>query len=256
MIGSIKREIYRILLAVEFLTRVPVAPSAAYSPDRFRESVRHYPLVGMFIGGFAAAVFIISAVLLPPLVAVVVSTASTILLTGAFHEDGLADTFDGIGGGATKERSLEIMRDSRIGAYGATALLMAIMLKVSALTAMETGTIALALICGHALSRWSSVLVIATSAYVRSEGTGKPTAAGIRPGPLVFTFFVAMATLSIPAIFVSPAVAAGALVGMAAGHGLMRLIFKKKLGGYTGDCLGAVQQSSEIGVYLGMLACL
>lgn len=256
MIGSLKQEVYRILLAAEFLTRVPVAPAAAYSPSRFSESVRHYPLVGLIIGSCAAGVFVICTVLLPHTVAVLLSTAATMLLTGAFHEDGLADTFDGIGGGVTAERSLEIMRDSRLGTYGTAALLMALLLKVSALNSLSAAATAVALICAHGLSRWSSVLVIATSTYVRSEGTGKPTAAGISSGALVFASVIALSSFLLPLTYLSAAAAAGALGGMAAGHVLMRLFFERKIGGYTGDCLGAVQQVSELGIYLGILACL
>lgn len=256
MISAVKHEIYRLLLAVEFLTRVPATPAAAYSPARFRESVRHYPLVGLLIGGFAASVFAVCAALLPTSVAVLISTALTMLLTGAFHEDGLADTFDGIGGGVSAERSLEIMRDSRVGAYGAAALLMAVLIKVSALTSLGVTPTVVALICAHGLSRWSSVLVIATSTYVRSEGTGKPTAAGISPGALLFASMVALTSLALPFIHISPAAAAGALAGTAAGHGVARLIFEKKIGGYTGDCLGAVQQITEVCIYLGILVCL
>ena len=134
MIKRVQSELFTFLLAVQFLTRVPLPTDAAFSPSRQAASVRHYPLVGVSVGGFAALVFFASLQLFPATIAVLLSTAATLLLTGAFHEDGLADTFDGIGGGLTKERSLEIMRDSRIGAYGSLALLIALPLKLVSLS--------------------------------------------------------------------------------------------------------------------------
>lgn len=255
MIAWARSELYTLLLAVQFLTRVPVSVGDAFSPERLSASVRHYPLVGIFVGAIATAIFAGAQLVLPHFVAVILSGALILLLTGAFHEDGLADTFDGVGGGQTVERSLEIMKDSRIGTYGTLAVISVLAIKVASLSALQPAAVAVSLVAGHGLSRWSSVIVIATSRYVRENGTGKSTAEGIDNGPLVYASGTALACVLLIAFLLTPASALFAMVGLVAGHVVMRLIFERKIGGYTGDCLGATQQTSEIGVYLGILAC-
>ncbi|NQY13355.1 MAG: adenosylcobinamide-GDP ribazoletransferase [Henriciella sp.] len=244
------------LLALQFLTRLPVQSEGLYTPARMAASVRYYPLVGLIIGGVSAAVFWGAYQVFPILIAVLLSMAASLLLTGAFHEDGLADTFDGIGGGHTPEKSLEIMKDSRIGTYGSAALVMVLGLKAFALSAIAPAIIPIALVAGHCLSRLSSLMVIATSRYVRTEGTGKPVAEGASP----ISLFIATATVGGVIVLwlslQSPLALAYALGGLMIGHLFMRLFFERKLGGYTGDTLGAVQQLSELGFYLGLLAWL
>ena len=256
MTKAFKNEAWRILLAVEFLTRLPVAPKSAYSEQRFSDSVRHYPLAGSLIGAIAAAVFMVALIVFPQTIAVLLSTALTVLITGAFHEDGLADTFDGIGGGTTAEKSLEIMKDSRIGVFGMLALLAVLALKVTALSLMPAEFVVLALIAAHCSSRWSSVIAIASSSYVRENGTGKPTAAGISKPALLYASAVGVSPIVVLVLLGAPIAAAGAAAGLLLGHVLARLFFERKIGGYTGDCLGAVQQVSEVAMYLGILACL
>lgn len=255
MIKRLRTEFFVFALALQFLTRLPVSTADAYSRERLAASVRHYPLVGTLIGAFAAATYAAGSAVFPSVVAVLLSTALTILFTGAFHEDGLSDTFDGIGGGLTPERSLEIMKDSRIGAYGALALLMTLALKVTTLSALSPTTIVVGLIAAHGLSRWSSVLVIATSRYVRDEGAGMPTADGINKPGLIYATLIGFACLVLVYVLLTPSAALGSAVGLASAHLLIRLFYERKVGGYTGDCLGATQQVSEIGIYLGLLAC-
>lgn len=249
-------ELVIFLLAVQFLTRLPVPGDVGYTPARMAATVRWHPGVGLLIGALTGAVFWACALVFPPLLAALLSTAFGIMLTGAFHEDGFADACDGLGGGVTRERALEIMRDSRLGTYGAAGLGLMLAGKVLALGALPLIAVPWVLIAGHGASRASSVLVIAGSAYVRDHGTGKPVADGISGRGLAF----AMATAAIglvPLFFVLPLVAVAAgLSGLALGHILMRRRFERRLGGYTGDCLGAVQQCSEIGFYLGVVAWL
>lgn len=256
MITALRNEFWRILLAVQFLTRIPAAPHSAFSEQRFSESVRHYPLVGLLIGAIAAAIFFAAGFVFPPLIALLISTSLVILLTGAFHEDGLADTFDGIGGGLTGEKSLQIMKDSRIGVFGMVALLAILTIKIAALNSMPVDLAMLGLLGGHCMSRWSSVVAIASSTYVRDSGTAKPVAAGISGPALFYASVVGLSPLLAFYYCVTPIVAAGAAAGLLLGHLFMRLFYERKIGGYTGDCLGAVQQVSELGVYLGILACL
>lgn len=240
-------------LAVQFLTRLPVG-DPGWSEARMARTPRWHPGVGVLIGALVGTVFVISSWMFPPFLAALLSTAFGLLLTGCFHEDGFADACDGLGGGSTRERALEIMRDSRLGTYGAAGLGMMLAAKVAALAALPA--VFWVLVAGHAASRASSILVIATSAYVRDHGTGKPVSGGIVGNDLT----VALATgglAAVPLVFaLGPAAVVTGAMGLALGHWLMRRVFERKLGGYTGDCLGAVQQCSEIGFYLGLLAWL
>ena len=243
------------LLAVQFLTRVPVPASAGFTPERLTAATRYYPLVGALIGGVAALAYGLALMLWPPAVAVLISMAATIALTGAFHEDGLADTFDGIGGGLTRERALEIMKDSRIGTYGAVALILALALKAASLAHLPSGPAMAALVAAHGLSRFSSLVVIATSRYVREAGTGKPTE-GMEGRSLAIAAATALLCAAGLLWAAGPMAAMAGLAGLALGHLILRRVFERKLGGYTGDTLGAVQQASELGLYLGLLAWL
>ncbi|MEM8981747.1 MAG: adenosylcobinamide-GDP ribazoletransferase [Pseudomonadota bacterium] len=240
-------------LAVQFLTRVPIPVGSAYTPERLAAAPRYYPMVGALVGALSAGVYAIALVWLTPIVAVLLAIAIGLLVTGAFHEDGLADTFDGLGA-ADRDGMLTIMRDSRLGTYGTLALLIVLAIKVAALMGINPNRVGLILIAGHGLSRLSAVLVIATSRYARDHGTGKPTADGIDPTSLVIAVGTGAALLvwmglaaGLTAILFT---AAGALLG----HLGMRALFERRLRGYTGDTLGAVQQTSELGVYLGLLA--
>lgn len=244
------------LLAVQFLTRLPVGSEGLYSPARMAAAVRYYPLVGLFVGGVSAGIFFVSDMVCPTPIAVLLSIAVGLLLTGAFHEDGLADTFDGLGGGLTREKALDIMKDSRLGTYGTLALVIALALKAGALIALTPAMIPFALVAGHGLSRLSSVLVIATSRYVRDKGTGKPVAGGASPASLAVALATGAAMIAAWCVWQMPVALVWAGFGLLLGHLLMRLFFEPKLGGYTGDTLGAVQQGSEIGFYLGLVAWL
>jgi adenosylcobinamide-GDP ribazoletransferase len=251
-----KNQIASFLLAVQFLTRLPVPGWFTYTEARMAASAAYYPLVGVMIGAFCSAVFWGASLPFPPLVSVIIAIAAALLITGAFHEDGLADTFDGIGGGHTRDAALEIMRDSRLGTYGTAALVAALALKTATLTALPSHMLLIAFPAAHGLSRLSSVLTIATSRYVRTEGTGKPVARGLSLPSLL----IASATggaICLAWIYLLPAAPIlFGLAGLAIGHVAMRAFFEFKLKGYTGDTLGAVQQASEIGFYLGLLAWL
>jgi adenosylcobinamide-GDP ribazoletransferase len=245
-----------LLLAIQFLTRLPVPASAGFTPARLTAATRYYPLVGAFIGALVALVYALALLAWPPLVAVLLSIAASLLLTGAFHEDGLADMFDGVGGGLTRDRALEIMKDSRIGTYGASALILTLALKAATLAAMPPFAVILALIMGHGLSRFSAVLVIATSGYVRDHGTAKPVAEGVSRESLMIAAVSALALWLGLALGLGLMAALLGMLGLAVGHWGMRRVFERKIGGYTGDCLGAVQQAGEICFYLGVLAWL
>ena len=239
------------LLAVQFLTRLPVRTE--WSDARMAATPRWYPLVGALVGGFAALVYWVAALALPPVLAVLLSVAAGVIVTGALHEDGFADCCDGLGGSASRERALEIMRDSRLGTYGALGLGLLLAIKVASLVALPVWAVPAALIAGHAASRASAVLVMATSTYVRVEGAGSPVAAG--PPGLGVTFGAA-GLACLPLLVLAPVPALAALLGMAIAHIAMRRVFERRLGGYTGDCLGAVQQTGETAFYVVLVGAL
>ena len=251
-----KDEAAKFLLALQFLTRIPLPRAIGFTPERMAGTPAYYPLVGIIIGGASALIYWLASLALPPLASAILALAGGLLLTGAFHEDGLADTFDGIGGGLSRDKALAIMKDSRVGTYGCAALTIVLLSKASSLTAMPLKFACLALIAAHALSRLSAVLVIVTSRYVRDEGTGKPVASGLSTRALAITLATGLLVIAAWVMVEPPASMLAGLGGLVAGHLLMRLFFERKLGGYTGDTLGAVQQLSETGFYLGLLAWL
>jgi adenosylcobinamide-GDP ribazoletransferase len=212
--------------------------------------VRYFPLVGIIVGSVAAATFWLADTILPQSLAVLLSMSATLLLTGAFHEDGLADAVDGLGGGWSPEQILTIMKDSRVGSYGVVALVMVLLLKFQTLAALDAGLIPAVLVAGHALSRFAAVLLIAVQEYVRETGKAKPLAQKITPKECLLAAGFGLAPLVL-----LPAKTIVALSGVM----LIWLWFSRKLrqqlGGYTGDCLGAMQQLCEAGFYLGVLAC-
>lgn len=236
--------------ALCFFTRLPLIRWAGSSENELNHAVRYFPLVGIIVGGFAAASFWLSDLVLPPNLAVLLSMTCTLLVTGAFHEDGLADSVDGLGGGWSKEQILNIMKDSRIGSYGAIALVMILLGKFQALTAINTALIPATLIAGHAVSRLAAVWVIARQDYVRETGKAKPLAQQITPSELLIANLCGLAPLALLPLNYSAALILVVIVWL----GFSRKL-AQQIGGYTGDCLGAMQQLCEVAFYLGIVIC-
>jgi len=239
----IPRQWRLVLTAVQFLTRVPVPRWVGHGPAQLDQAMRYLPLVGIGVGLVGAAVLALAAAGLPQPVAALLSVVATLLLTGALHEDGLADTLDGLFGGATREDALRIMRDSRLGTYGAAGLALALGLKVAALSALPAA--APALVAGHAASRFFVVCVLARLSYARADGKATPVAGGVGVTELAVAGvcglvpMLALGGRAVPALLL----AAGLAWGMARW-------FRRRLGGYTGDGLGAVQQMTELAILL------
>ena len=256
MLNRLREEATICATAVQLLTRLPTPATLNHGGPQLEESVRYFSLVGVLVGLISAIVYVAGSKFFDPLIGVLLALGAGILTTGAFHEDGLADTFDGVWGGTTRERALEIMRDSRLGSYGAIGLMIILALKVAGLSGMPALLIPVVLIAGHATSRFSMVVLMATSGYVRSDGLGSSVAGGAKRGSLTLAGLVAVVALLPLTVVGSVLLAIGAIVGLAVGHIGMRAVFERRIGGYTGDCLGATQQASEVGLYLGVLACL
>ncbi len=243
------------LLAVQFLTRLPVPQELPFSDDLLIRATRFYPLVGLIVGAIGAAVLYAAALVWPMPVAVLLSIAATIFATGAFHEDGLADAADGLGGGLTRERALEIMRDSRIGTYGTVTLGLVLALKAAALMSLAPLDAAAALLIGHGVSRMAAVQVVQWDDYARDKGA-KFVAPTVTPEGYRVALITALVIMAAAVFwFGVPPILTGVVIAVLAGWRL-RVIFLRKLGGYTGDCLGGMQQMTELGLYLGLAAWL
>lgn len=237
------REWGLVLVAVQALTRVPVA--APYGPDLLRRATRYFPLVGIGVGLVAATVFVLARMGLPPLVAALLSLAATLLLTGALHEDGLADCCDGLFGGRTAEDALRIMRDSRVGAFGVLGVSMTLAVKVAVIAALPNP--AVALIAAHAASRFWAMTPPAALPYVRAHGM-----AGDVAGPGFIALMAAGLLGLAPLLLLGPRAVPALLAS-----GLAALLFclwvRRRIGGYTGDVLGATQVLTEVAILLAAL---
>ena len=246
---SLRNELEYFFGAIRFFTRLPVPAWVGHSSEALASSTRYFPAVGIVVGGIAALVFLATSYVWPLTLAVLASMAATLYITGAFHEDGWSDTIDGFGGGWEKERVLAIMKDSRIGSYGAAALIIMLLAKFCALIELKPSLIPLAMIAGHALSRLCATAVMTSLDYVRDEGKAKPMSAKISHAARVFALLTAL----LPLLFLPwSQVLTGLVLAAFATLWLARL-FKRRIGGYTGDCLGAVQQLSEVAFYCGLL---
>ena len=270
------------LLAVQFFTRIPITGRLAawvgFSPLMLRASAAHFPGVGLLVGLVAAAVFATLMTLLPdavysPLIAAVLSTVATALLTGGFHEDGLADVADGLGGSYDRERALDIMKDSRVGAFGALALVLALLCKVALLALLGSveGTptgweaspfagwyAACALLAAHSVSRGLPLLLVRWLPHVgdTAASKSKPLADHITMGRLAGALVWCLIALAL-------VLTAGDAIHFIVGCSFaviallwMARMFYRRLQGFTGDCLGATQQVCEIAFYLGLAVSL
>lgn len=247
-----KQQLNLFLLALGFFSRIPMPAWLEYSPENLNRASRYFTLVGWLLGGLVALVFLAADYLFSNSISLWLAMAFSLLLTGAFHEDGLADTADGFGGAFAREKKISIMKDSRIGTYGAAALVMALLGKYLLLA--ENTQIALSLFIAYALSRAVAASLVFDMRYVADDdgSKSKPLANNqsktdliilLATGlPLFFLLHWQQALLIIAALIV---------VRYAA-----KFYFQKQIGGYTGDCLGAAQQISELTIYLVLLASL
>src|SRR5471032_1919202 len=169
-------ELRYFFTALGYFTRVPVPRWVGFEPHYLNAAARYFPFVGVLIGALSALVYLAALHVFPAGVAVLLSMAASLLVTGAFHEDGLADCVDAFGGAYTREDVLRIMHDSRIGAFGAIALVIALALKWQTLAALPPWRAASLMIAAHAASRTCAISYLATLDYVRAEGKAKPVA--------------------------------------------------------------------------------
>ncbi len=254
------------LLALQFFTRIPITGRLAawvgYNPAMLRASAAHFPGVGCLVGALVAGVSALLLIALPPspfgpLVVAVLGTAASVWITGAFHEDGLADVADGLGGSGDRVRALDIMKDSRVGAFGALALVLMLLTKVSLLAligSISPNALLWGLFAAHVVSRACPLVLIRAMPHVGDDATtkSKPLADQISWGSLAIAFAWAAGALVLVGWLGPGFNLVWPLLGSALALLWMGRLFWRRLQGFTGDCLGATQQVCEAAFYLGL----
>jgi adenosylcobinamide-GDP ribazoletransferase len=284
LLHAARQELRLFFVAVQFLTRVPVPAWVGWQPQWLQDCLRHFPLVGALVGLWGALVLALASQWWPPAVAVGLSMVATVWLTGAFHEDGWTDTCDALGGHVSRERALSIMKDSRIGAYGAVGLLLMLGLKATVLVSLATPRLQelnsaetshvhgvllawtmMALVWCHGLSRWVPVVLIRLLPYAgdADHAKAKPLAMQVTGAQLVATSLYAALLAAVmwaclahagwPTGTLLTAFARTFAAALLAGALCYRW-FLRRLGGFTGDALGASQQLCEVMALLAWLS--
>ncbi|PQJ60666.1 adenosylcobinamide-GDP ribazoletransferase [Vibrio chagasii] len=236
-------------LAMGFFSRLPMPKNTPYSEERMNRSGRYFSTVGLLLGVLCGGVFLLLDAVLPSAIAIFLMMSFSLMLTGAFHEDGLTDMADGIGGGMTVERRLTIMKDSRIGTYGASALIMALLGKWVLLNELVSmAGLFMIIITGYTFSRAIAASLIYDMPYVSDLDTSKskPLANKQTKGELAFLMLIGL----LPSLWFG--LAFTCVLAFVAY--VFRVGFKKwliaRIGGFTGDCLGAAQQLMELLIYI------
>lgn len=267
LFSTIRNEWHIFLTAVMFLTRIQVPKNIDHSPAYLEKSPKYFPVIGWIVGGISVLTYLVFKKYTTNDIAIIASMIAGILTTGAFHEDGFADTSDAFGGGWTKEKILLIMKDSRIGAFGAIGLWVILTSKFVLLKESPQYTpdlnhptsniffnyrffIAI-ILAAHSLSRLMPVWIIQFSTYVTNPDVGKSKPLANTKLSLL-SFLMANVFGLLPFVLLSPEFL---FILIPSGYITYELLkyFKKWIGGYTGDCLGAVQQVTELVFYLSAL---
>lgn len=263
--SSVRKHLRACAAAFTFLTRVPLFGLASHDPDHLARSATWFPLVGLAVAVVGAIMYAAAVSLWPPLLAVILSVSATVWMTGAFHEDALADAFDGFGGDWNTAQVLAIMKDSRVGSYALVGVVLVLAAKIVALHTIATvalgsavgirgGVMAVgrALVAAHVLGRWSSVPLIRRYRYVRIAAEDERPSAG-RPfegsvtgrqlaGATLLAIVIVGGVLQWAAV--APIIVASIVTEIAGRY------FDRRIGGITGDALGAANQAVELAVYL------
>lgn len=253
--NHIKKELQIFLTAVMFYTRIPCPKWVDHSEEYLNKATRYFPVIGWIVGSIAALVFIGANYLFSLPVALLLSMAASVLVTGAFHEDGFADVCDGFGGGWTKEKILLIMKDSRVGAYGVIGIILLLSIKIAALyeiACIDTILCCKVLLMAHTCSRFAAVILRKNLEYVRENEDSK--AKPIAKQTSNKDYFIAFMFTLIPLVLFKTVIIFLLFIPVILLVFYLRYYLKKWIGGYTGDCLGATQQLAEIVIYLSLLA--
>jgi adenosylcobinamide-GDP ribazoletransferase len=250
-VAHLRRVWSDFLSAIQFLTRLPV-PSQPYEPDALSRAVKFFPVVGLLIGAGAALLHFLLTPRLPALIVALLVVFYLVAITGCLHEDGLADAADGFGGGWEREKVLSIMRDSRIGSYGAAALTLSLIARILLIASLSPIRAVTYLIAAHVLCRWTTLPLSFYLPSARSndedqiDGQGARIACLTTSGTLVFGSLFAFGVVAV-------VLRRQALIPVLSGIVmtlLTALYYKRRIGGVTGDCFGATNQLTEMVVYL------
>ena len=258
-IGALRREWRAFWLALQFFTRLPTPQFEGFRSAWLNDAAKWFPAVGLIVGAISAAVLWAAAQVWPMPIAAGLALAAGAIVTGAFHEDGLADTFDALGGHVDRAKALAIMKDSRIGSYGALALIVVTGLRWAALASLPLAVAVPALVLAHTLARGGATALMARLDYVRDEdGKSKPLAVALGAGSLAVALCIAL--LPIAALLAwRPStwpLWAAAVVAALAVHAYCVRWYRRRLGGFTGDTLGCAEQLGEAAVLLAIVAAL
>jgi adenosylcobinamide-GDP ribazoletransferase len=259
-----KNQLNLFFIALSFFSRIPVPNTVQYSAKALNHANRYFSLVGILLGLLLAIIYTLSSFVFSVDVSVLITLASSLYMTGAFHEDGLADMADGMGGGYTVQKRLAIMKDSRIGTYGGVTLIIALMLKFTLLVELAeltrsenviNYTFLWVLIMSSALSRALAASFLYDLPYVTEDSAhsspkSKPLASAQTTTELMILLFVGL----VPLFAFSPVVIFICLISLYIFSLWFKSFLIKKLGGFTGDCLGGAQQLAELIIYLGLVA--
>jgi adenosylcobinamide-GDP ribazoletransferase len=241
--NRLRDELALLLAAAQFLTRLPLPARTGWAEDRMIRASRYFAAVGALVGLAGGAVWWLAGLVLPPGIAAGLALAAIMLLTGALHEDGLADCADGLGGGRSAAEALEIMRDSRVGSYGALALVFSVGLRWAALAALTPAGGVLALALAGGIGRAAMVPATALAAYARDQGMGRSVAGGAGPVELALALGTALILAALGGWAGMLALALALALA-----GVFLIYLTRRIGGYTGDGLGAIAQLGEITV--------
>ena len=246
---SPRSELETFIGAVRFFTRLNVPGHFGHDSVVLDRAMRYFPATGLIVGVIAGFAFAVTSFFWPKTLAVLAAMAAATLTTGALHEDGWSDMVDGFGGGWDRDRILAIMRDSAIGSFGSVALVMIVLVRFFALVEIDMLLVPIALISAHAVSRLWATCVFRALDYARTDGKAKPFGDKLVKADMIFV----TATALLPVLLLPPSQSIPGLVLSALAAAWLTRMFRKHIGGYTGDCLGAVQQLSEVAFYCGML---
>lgn len=248
--------------ALMFYTRLPVPKHIDHSADALNRATIFFPLIGWIVGGIGIGTYWLGTIVFPPAyLPVLFSLVATVWATGAFHEDGFADVCDGFGGGWNKQQILTIMKDSRLGTYGTIGLGLLLAVKFFALQSMLSVeafsvTVVLKYVSAHSLSRLTATTVIGALPYAREDldAKAKPVAQGITSGQLTIAALLGLLPLLVLVAYTGLWIYLTFLIPLALVRWRFIRFFDKWIGGYTGDCLGAVQQVAEVIIYLSFVS--
>ena len=253
-----KEQVKIFFAALMFYSRIPCPGRIDYAGDKYlHKTIRFLPVVGWIVGLFSGFVFSLFASLNEPVIGLALSMIASIWITGAFHEDGFADVCDGFGGGWNREKILNIMKDSRIGTYGAIGIVLLLSLKFLLLyrlwhiTGQTMVTLLFVMINGHSLSRFMAATFIYTHGYVRDDTSSKVKSAGQKISGIELLVVASFGI--IPLLLFQCYTVLGTIIPVYLAKWGLGRYFQKWINGYTGDCLGATQQVTEVVFYLSIL---